>query len=134
MGQAHPMRLLRTSERTLERWATHAWSCLTPTKPEPGEVVAKILGQCDDQALILGRHHIVVPNDFIVELPPAIHQQLADSPLPVAPALSHQVRRHAAEHGYTFAGPVTIDLRPASSDVPARFLVHSRISPARSRP
>ncbi|MFE6595481.1 FhaA domain-containing protein [Streptomyces sp. NPDC057781] len=128
------MRLLRTSERAMERWATHAWGRLLPAKPGRSEVVDRLKRQCDDKALLLGRQHIVAPNAFVVELPPAIHRQLAESPLPGAPVLVHQVCRHATEQGYTFAGPATIDLRPAPGDTPARFLVHSRISPARSRP
>ncbi|MFF7680109.1 FhaA domain-containing protein [Actinacidiphila glaucinigra] len=128
------MRFLRASERLMERWATNVRCYLLPTKPKPGEVVAILLRQCDDNALIFGRQHIVVPNAFVIELPPDIHRLLCENPLPVAPVLVHQVYRHAAEQGYTFAGPVAVHLRPAPGDTPARFRVHSRISPARERP
>ncbi|HEX5565599.1 MAG TPA: FhaA domain-containing protein [Streptomyces sp.] len=128
------MRLLRTSEHAMERWATNVWGYLLPAKPGPGEVVAMLLRQCDDNALILGRQHIVAPNAFVAELPPEIHRQLSDNPLPVAPVLAHQVCRHAAEQGYTFADPVAVGLRPAPGATAARFRVHSRTSPARGRP
>ncbi|WP_437009997.1 hypothetical protein [Streptomyces sp. enrichment culture] len=43
----------------------------------------------------------MAPNDLVIELLSEIHRLIAASPLPVAPALAGQVRRHAAEHGYT---------------------------------
>ncbi|MET7544057.1 FhaA domain-containing protein [Streptomyces sp. NPDC005507] len=46
--------------------------------------------------------------------------------------LAVQVRRHAAENGYTFAGPVAVDLRAANDDMTDLFRVHSRITPARA--
>ncbi|KOG31013.1 hypothetical protein AQJ84_19885 [Streptomyces resistomycificus] len=117
----------------MERWATNVRRYLLPVRPGRGEVVAALLRQCDDNALILGRQRIVVPNAFVVEVPPEVHRQLCDNPLPVAPVLVHQVCRHAAEQGYIFAGPVVVDLRPAPGDTPARFRVHSRVSPAGGR-
>jgi hypothetical protein len=42
----------------------------------------------------------------------------------------NQVRRHAAERGYTFAGPVAVDPRPAPDGTTLRFRIHSRITPA----
>ncbi|HZF88444.1 DUF3662 domain-containing protein [Streptomyces sp.] len=128
------MKLFRTIEGVMERWVTNARGYLLPAKQQPVEVVAILLRQCDDNALILGRQHIVAPNAFVIELPPDIHRQLSDNPVPVAPVLVHQVCRHAAEHGYTFAGPVAVDLRLAPGVTSARFRVHSRISPARGRP
>ncbi|MFE0801614.1 FhaA domain-containing protein [Streptomyces sp. NPDC058812] len=89
--------------------------------------------QCDDNTLIVGRRNVVVPNAFVIELLPEIHRLISASPLPVAPVLAAEVRRHAAQQGYTFAGPVAVDLCPAPGDTAVRFRVHSRIAPARGR-
>lgn len=125
------MGFLQASEH-VERWTTGLWGFLVPARQEQGEAVAILLRQCDDNAVIVGRQRVVVPNTFVLELLPEIHQQLLASDLPVAPVLANEVRRHAAEQGYTFAGPVTVDLRPASGATTVRF--HSRITPAETRP
>ncbi|MFJ8653065.1 FhaA domain-containing protein [Streptomyces rochei] len=117
----------------MEQWTTSMWRCMLPVRQEQGEALTTLLRQCDDNTLIVGRRRVVAPNDFVIELLPRIHRLIAASPLPVAPALASQVRRHAAEQGYTFAGPVAVDLRPAPDDAAVRFRVHSRIAPARRR-
>ncbi|MBT2414840.1 DUF3662 domain-containing protein [Streptomyces sp. ISL-12] len=128
------MGFLESSERVMERWTTNLWGFLLPAKHEQGEAVAMLLRQCDDNALIVGRQRVVAPNAFIIELLPEIHQQLSASAWPVAPVLANQVRRHAAERRYTFAGPVAVDLRPAPNDTTRRFRIHSRITPAEVQP
>ncbi|WP_406121465.1 DUF3662 domain-containing protein [Streptomyces canus] len=128
------MGFLQAGEHVMERWTTSLWGLLLPAKQERGEAVAILLRQCDNNTLIVGRQRIVVPNAFVVEVFPAIHQQLLASNPPVAPALANEVRRHAAEQGYVFAGPVAVDLRPALSDMTVRFRIHSRISPAGACP
>jgi hypothetical protein len=128
------MRLFEAVERVMERWTTSLWGMLLPAKQERGEAVSVLLRQCDDNTVIFGRRRVVVPNAFVVELLPKIHQQLLASPLPVGPVLANEVRRHAAERGYTFAGPVAVDLRPAHSDSTVRFRIHSRIAPAERQP
>ncbi|MCL7429835.1 FhaA domain-containing protein [Streptomyces sp. YS415] len=118
----------------MERWTTSLWGLLLPAKPERGEAVSDLLRQCDDNTVIVGRQRVVVPNDFVMELLPAIHRQILASPLPVGPVLANEVRRHAAEQGYTFAGPVAVDLIPSCSDTTARFRIYSRITPAAKLP
>lgn len=118
----------------MERWTNAMWARLLPTRRKRGEVVSILRRQCDDQALILGRRRVLVPNSFVVELPPQVHLQLTARGAEVGRQLSVQVRRHAAESGYTFAGPVAVHLEPSSSSTVGRFRVHSRIAPlARQR-
>jgi hypothetical protein len=128
------MGFLGSSERVMERWTSNLWGFLLPAKHERGEAVTILLRQCDDNALIVGRQRVVAPNDFVIELLPEIHQQLSASARPVAPVLATQGRRHAAERGYTFAGPVAVDLRPAPNDTTLRFRIHSCITPAEGQP
>ena len=127
------MGFLGTSERLMEQWTTSVWRCMLPSRQEQGEALTTLLRQCDANTLIVGRQRLVAPNDFVIELLPKTHRLIAASPLPVAPALAAQVRRHAAEQGYIFASPVAIDLRPTPHDTAVRFRVYSRIAPARRR-
>ncbi|MEJ8632610.1 DUF3662 domain-containing protein [Streptomyces sp. MS2.AVA.5] len=128
-GHVRVMGFFGTTERALERWATNVWRLPFPAKRQQLEVVAILHRQCDDNALILGRQRVLAPNAYIVELLPEIHRQLAASASPLELHLVNQVRRHAAEQGYTFAGPVAVGLRPAAGATP-RFRIHSRIAPA----
>ncbi|MFI6416918.1 FhaA domain-containing protein [Streptomyces sp. NPDC050842] len=119
----------------MEHWTTPLWGLLPPRQRQ-GEVVAILRKQCDDNALILGRHRVVVPNAFVIELLPEIHRKLTAHAVPMGPHLVNEVHRYAAEQGYTFAGRVVVDLCPAAGGTTVRFRVHSRIAPAtrRARP
>ncbi|MEB8340610.1 DUF3662 domain-containing protein [Streptomyces endophyticus] len=123
------MRLVEDVERTMERWTDTMWARLLPPRRKRGEVVSILRRQCDDQALILGRRRVLVPNAFVVELPPPVHHQLSEHGGELGRHLAVQVRRHAAESGYTFAGPVAVHLEPSTSSTLGRFRVHGRIAP-----
>lgn len=123
------MRLINRIEDTMERWTTTVWTTLVPPQQKSGEVVAILRRQCDDSALILGRERVLVPNAFVIELPPESHRQLTTTSAELGRYLAAQVHRHAAEQGYTFAGPVAVSLRPAGGDAVGRFQIHGRIDP-----
>lgn len=114
----------------MERWMTSLWNCIRPPRRERGAVVSILCRECDDQALILERGRTVIPNAFTVELPHHSHAQLASARNELGNYLAHEVHRHAAEQGYTFAGPVAVSLCGAKEATVGRFRVYSRISPA----
>ncbi|MFD3672638.1 DUF3662 domain-containing protein [Streptomyces sp. NPDC058672] len=123
------MGLINTIEQAIERWTSAFWAILIPPPRQHAEVVAILQRECDDNALILGRQRVLVPNAFAVELPSDSHSQLTAHSEEVSRQLVGQVCRHAAEHGYTFAGPVAVALRPSSDESVGRFQIHSRIAP-----
>ncbi|GAA3155038.1 hypothetical protein GCM10010449_84840 [Streptomyces rectiviolaceus] len=106
------------------------WGSLRPRRRERGAVVSILCRECDERALILERGRTVAPNAFTVELPHHSHIQLAPAHNELGIYLTSEVHRHAAEQGYTFAGPVAVDLCLAEEEGVGRFRVHSRISPA----
>ncbi|MFE5030075.1 FhaA domain-containing protein [Streptomyces sp. NPDC056656] len=128
------MEPFRTTELAIERWTETLWGKLSRPKQRPADVVALLRRECDDNALIVARQRVVVPNAFVIDLLPEIHHKVTTHALPVEPHLMNQVRRHAAEQGYTFAGPVAVDLCPAPCEMGERFRVRSRIAPAESQP
>ncbi|WP_411978013.1 DUF3662 domain-containing protein [Streptomyces phaeochromogenes] len=128
-GQRNQMRFLVCLEHTMERWSTTVWQSLVPRQRKQAEVVGILRRECDDRALILDRRRTLVPNTFVIELPPESHRQLTDDSAQVAGHLAAQVRRHAAEQGYTFAGPVAVHLAPADDAGVGRFRIRSHISP-----
>ncbi|MEU6004434.1 FhaA domain-containing protein [Streptomyces sp. NPDC047197] len=123
------MRLISQIEHTMERWTTTLWTLLLPTRHQRGEVVATLRRQCDDSAMILGHERVLVPNAFVIELPTESHRRLRNTGAELSRHLAAQVHRHAAEQGYTFAGPVAISLRPTGDDAVGRFQVQGRIAP-----
>lgn len=131
-GQRQRMRSLTALEHVIERWSNELWTLLTPPahrQHHPSELIRTLHRECDDGALILDRQRILVPNAFVVELPPQAHRQLTGSRRQLDRHLSNQVRQHAAERGYTFAGPVAVQLVPIQGDNTARFRVRSSIAP-----
>lgn len=129
VGQKSSMGLINTVERTMERWTSALWAPLIPTPRHHAEVVATLQRECDDNALILDRQRVLVPNAFVIELPSESHSQLTAHSAEVSRQLESQVCRHAAEHGYTFAGPVAVALRPSGNESVGRFHIRSQISP-----
>ncbi|MFF8195664.1 DUF3662 domain-containing protein [Streptomyces bobili] len=126
------MKSLAALEHTMERWSNVLWTLLIPLAHEQhhhADVVRMLHRECDDRALILGRRRVLVPNAFVIELPLESHQQLTSSIRQLDAHLSNHVRRHAAEQGYTFAGPVAVQLIPANGNEVGRFRVSSHIAP-----
>lgn len=123
------MRFLIGLERTMERRFNALWALLIPPARKQAEVVGILRRECDDRALILDRRRTLVPNAFVIELPPESHRQLTDGSVQLAQHLAAQVRSHAAEQGYSFAGPVAVQLTPVYDAGVGRFRVRSRIVP-----
>ncbi|MGW8375442.1 DUF3662 domain-containing protein [Streptomyces sp. ODS28] len=126
-GQPKAMRTLTGIERAMERWTSTLWTAVRSPRPKPMEVVAVLRRECDDNALIMERGRTLVPNHFTIELPADSHRQLAAHHGRLGAELAAQVRRHAAEQRYRFAGPVTVDLHPGEGR--RRYRVHSRLAP-----
>jgi hypothetical protein len=127
------MKSLAALEDTMERWSNALWTLLTPPahrEHHQTELVRMLHRECDDRALILDRERVLVPNAFVIELPPESHRQLSNSSRQLDTHLSNQVRRHAAEQGYTFAGPVAVRLTPVQDSKVGRFWIRSSIVPA----
>ncbi|MEU9918355.1 FhaA domain-containing protein [Streptomyces sp. NPDC051001] len=113
-GQARKMRSLAALEHTMERWSNALWTSLIPLahkQYDHADVVRTLYRECDDRALILDRRRVLVPNAFVIELPPQSHQQLAGTSRQLGAHLSSHVRRHGP-------GPSAGE-RPAVSPAPS---------------
>ncbi|GAB2865348.1 hypothetical protein GCM10027074_35900 [Streptomyces deserti] len=127
------MRFLAGLEHAVERWSNSLLESLIRPARKNAEVVGILRRECDDHALILDRRRTLVPNTFVVELPPESHRQLTDGSAQVTGHLEAQIRRHAAEQGYIFAGPVAVSLSPADDAGVGRFRIRSHIAPIERR-
>ncbi len=78
--------------------------------------------ECEAKAVIVGRGRTVVPNAFELELPSESYARLAGQAGPVGERLASEVRRHAAERRFSFAGPVAVRLCPPRAGAGAAAL------------
>lgn len=131
-GQPNRMAPVRKMELTLERWTSALLDAVLPPRAKRSDVVSILRRECDEGALIIGRDRILIPNTFIIEVPLRVYQQLACVETDLGNLLAVEVRRHAAESGYIFAGPVAVSLHPSDSQDIERFHVLCRIVPLAS--
>ncbi|MGN6332857.1 MAG: FhaA domain-containing protein [Motilibacteraceae bacterium] len=103
------MGVLQRFERRLEELVNRPFSKAFRAEVQPVEVASALQRELDDRAAI-GRERTLVPNAFAVELGPHDYDRLSPYAEPVGAELSAMVREHAEEQGYSFVGPVGVDL------------------------
>ncbi|UNS96151.1 DUF3662 domain-containing protein [Streptomyces tubbatahanensis] len=125
------MSILQDVESRMERISTSLWGLLRRRGgAEPVEVVGMLRRACDTNAVIVGRGRTVVPNSFVLELPVDSYARLEGEASAVGERLASEVRRHAAQRHFSFAGPVAVRLRPPrDGHEPVRYRLHSSITP-----
>ncbi|WP_030863696.1 DUF3662 domain-containing protein [Streptomyces sp. NRRL S-37] len=96
---------------------------------EPVELVDALRRECDSHAVVCRAGRVMVPNAYDVELAAPVHEELTRRGSRVGQALTDRLARHAARHGYEWAGPLAVHVR-RSSEVPnGRFRVASSVMP-----
>ncbi|MGP3988835.1 DUF3662 domain-containing protein [Streptomyces sp. 3N207] len=117
-------------ESRMERLSGSLWRLFPRRTEEPVEVLGVLRRECDAKAVIVGRDRTVVPNAYELELPAESYARLAGEAGAVGERLASEVRRHAAERHFSFAGPVAVRLRPPRDGQDLhRYRVHSSITP-----
>ncbi|MYT73768.1 MULTISPECIES: DUF3662 domain-containing protein [unclassified Streptomyces] len=130
-GQALRMNALTALEQYVARCNSAVWQALVPPRTKQAEVLVALRRYCDAHAMIVGRGRVLVPNHYVVQLPPPTYQQLDHVAQAVCHELSVCLRRHAAQQGYMFAGPVHVDLEDTrAEDEVDLFCVRGRVEPA----
>lgn len=120
------MSMIANIERTMERCTAAVWSRIRPARDRPIELVAILHRECDENAMILGHCRTLIPNHFTIELPYDVHHRIAPHAGRLVPELAAQIRRHAAERHYRFAGPVTVRLRVSAECDGLPYRISSR--------
>jgi hypothetical protein len=105
------LRALARFEAFVEHLVERPFARLPGAAVQPVQIAKQVLRDMEaNQAIGPGR--IYVPNHFAVSLNPDEHSSLE----PLAPALCRElagyVAESAAEHGWSFLGPVTVGLTP----------------------
>ena len=92
---------------------------------QPVEITARLQRELDTEAKLLNRERKLVPNDFTVQLSKHDHDRLAPYSKMLNSEVIPQLRDYAADKGYIFNGPVTIDYELDDSLPTGRFTVTS---------
>lgn len=104
------MGVLQRFERRVEEIVNGAFARAFKSEVQPVEVAAALQRECNDKAAIVARGRTMVPNSFTVELGDHDFERLDVYAEPLGGELADMVAEHAQQQGYTFIGPVRVDL------------------------
>ena len=112
-------------ERKLEGVVSGAFARAFKGDVQPVEITARLQRELDSEAKLLSRDRKLVPNDFRVALSSHDYDRLTPYSKTLNSEIAPQLREYAAEAGYIFNGPVTIDYVLDASLPVGRFTVTS---------
>ncbi|RLK52221.1 FhaA domain-containing protein [Microbacterium telephonicum] len=104
------MGLLDSFEKGLERAVNSAFAKTFRSGVQPVEVASALRSELDVKAAVVSRDRILAPNTFEVRLAPEDAARMSALGSTLTHELHALVEKHAKSQGYSFAGPVTIDL------------------------
>ena len=113
-------------EHKLEQMISGAFARAFRSAVQPVEISAALQRECDNNAQILSRDRRMVPNDFHVELSQVDLDRLSPYDTAMAGEMVSQLKDHADQQGYAFAGPVTVAFEVAEDLTTGRFRIRSR--------
>ena len=128
------MGVLQRFERRLEGLVEGAFARVFKGYVQPVEVAAALQREAADKKAIVGQGRVLVPNSYVVELGEADSARLQEYDAPLRRELAGMVEEHAAEQGWSFVGPVDVELRQAEGLDTGVFRVSSKVVAAAQAP
>lgn len=113
-------------ERKLEGVVTGAFARAFKGDVQPVEITARLQKELDATASVLSRDRRLVPNDFTVALSSHDYDRLTPYSRTLNAEIIPQLREYAANAGYVFNGPVTVDYTLDTGLPVGRFTVSSQ--------
>jgi hypothetical protein len=121
----------RGLERRLEQLVEGAFSRVFRSGLRPVEVGRRLVRELDDGRSVDVRGRTVVPNQFTVRLSEADHDEFADIHDSLCRELAETAREHARGEGYTFMGPVAVELAVDPKMRTGAFAIDARLREGR---
>lgn len=112
-------------EKKLESAVSGAFARAFKGDVQPVEITARLQRELDSEAKLLSRDRKLVPNDFRVSLSQHDYDRLVPYSKTLNSEIVPQLRDYAADSGYIFNGPVTIDYALDTALPVGRFTVVS---------
>lgn len=124
------MGVLQRFERRLEGLIEGAFAKVFRGGVEPVEIAKALQREAADRKAVSATR-VLVPNDYVVELAASDHARLSPYADPLGRELAAMVREEAAEHRWTFVGPVTVALEQHDELDTGMFRVRSAVTEGR---
>jgi hypothetical protein len=118
---------LKGFERRLERAVEGGFARVFKSGLKPVELGRRLTREMDDGRSVDVRGRTVAPNHFTVELAPDDHENLAEVVGTLERELADAAREHARDEGYSFMGPVQVDLQQGDDLRTGSFAVTARM-------
>jgi hypothetical protein len=122
---------LQGIERSLERMVEGVFSRAFRSSLRPIELGRRLVREMDDHRSVDVKGRTIVPNDFTFALSPQDHTQFTEIHDALVRELSDAAREYARDEGYTFMGPVQVELTADQELRAGRFTVISRLHEGR---
>jgi hypothetical protein len=120
--------VLQRFERRLGGLVEGAFAKVFKGDVQPVEIASALQRETDDRKTVVGQGKVLVPNDFVVELGRHDFDRLHPWAEPLGDELAAMVREHAAEHRYSFVGPVSVALELMPNVDTGTFRIRSGVS------
>lgn len=117
--------VLHRFEQRLEGAVTGAFARAFRSAVQPVEIAAALQREVDNNANIITRERVLVPNDFTVHLSAADHARLVPFGATLATELGQLVADHIGEQRYTTTGAISITFDEDAELRTGRFTVTS---------
>ena len=118
---------MRGFERRVEKLVEGTFARAFRSGLRPVELGRRLTREMDDNRSVDVRGRTVVPNHFEVQLAEADFEQFADIRDTLVRELSDAAREHARDEGYSFLGPVEIELVPDAGMHTGAFQIEGRM-------
>lgn len=118
---------LKGFERRLERAVEGGFARMFRSGLKPVEIGRKLTREMDDGRSVDVRGRTVVPNHFTVELSSSDHENFAEIASTLERELAEAAREHARDEGYSFMGPVQVELLITDSLRTGSFALTARM-------
>ncbi|MET4637904.1 DUF3662 and FHA domain-containing protein [Mycetocola sp. 2940] len=109
------MGILDNFEKGLERAVNGAFAKTFRSGLQPVEITSALKRELDTKAVVVSRDRILAPNQFVVRMSTSDHERMSGIGPALIDELTSLVQKHAAHQGYTFAGGISIRLKPDGS-------------------
>ncbi len=126
------MGVLQRFERRLEGLVEGAFARAFGGAVQPVELAAALQREALNAKVIVGPGRVLVPNVYAVELTEADATRLREFGPTLREELASMLREHADEQGWSFVGPVSVELVPADDLARGVFRVRGRVQAADS--
>ena len=118
-------------ERRLERLVEGAFGRVFKGEAAPVDIARALQRETDDRKVIVGPRQVIAPNEFVVAVGDHDHTRLGPYSQPLSEAFAEMLHAHAKQAGYSFAGPVRVELEHDPALDTGRFSVRSDPASAR---